>query len=99
MTCANKELAYWELSYVITYQALKEAATANERKNMVSEAKDLIIRLNEQCSIPKTGAIQRGPTDQEINCIKSLFQEERRRLLERTTGLVREEALLGPNDT
>jgi S1-C subfamily serine protease len=99
MICANKELAYWELSYVIAYQALKETATANERKNMVSEANDLVIRLNEQCSIPKTGAIQRGPADQEINCIKSLFQEERRRLLERATGAVREEAQLGPNDT
>jgi hypothetical protein len=71
---------------------LREAATPNERKNMVSGANELVIKLNEQCSIPKTGGIQRVPTDQEINCIKSVFQEERRRLLDRATGIVREEA-------
>jgi S1-C subfamily serine protease len=99
LICASRELSYWELSYVIAYQAMKEAATPSERKDMVSEANDLVIKLNDQCSIPKTGAIQRGPTDQEVSCIKTLFQEEKGRLIQRATGNAREEAQLQPNDT
>jgi S1-C subfamily serine protease len=99
MICGNKELAYWELSYIIAYQALKEGATPSVRNDMVAEANDLVIRLNEQCNLPKTGTIQRGPRDAEVACVKGLFQEEKRLLLVRANDMVREEAQLEPYET
>jgi peptidoglycan hydrolase-like protein with peptidoglycan-binding domain len=99
MICANRELAYWELSYVIAYQALREAANPDQRKAMVAEANTLVVTLNDRCDIPKSGALHRPPTDQEVSCIKALFQQEKRTLLERATGMAREEALLEPTET
>jgi hypothetical protein len=99
MICANRELAYWELSYVIAYQALREAAIPDQRKAMVAEANALVVALNDRCDLPRSGALQRPPTDQEVNCIKALFQQEKRTLVERAMGMAREEALLEPADT
>jgi S1-C subfamily serine protease len=99
MICANRELAYWELSYVIAYQALREGATAEQRKAMLAEANALVVALNDRCDLPRSGALHRPPTEQEVNCIKALFQQEKRTLVERTMGMAREEALLEPPDT
>src|SRR5262249_28027399 len=99
MICANRELAYWELSYVIAYQALREAATADQRKAMVAEANALVVAINDRCELPRSGALQRLPTDQEVDCIKALFQQEKRTLVERAVGMAGEEALLEPPDT
>lgn len=99
MICNSGELAYWELSYVIAYQALREASSPEQRKAMIEEANSLVIALNDQCSIAKTGALQRPPTAQEVSCIKTHFQDERRSLINRTTGEAREEAVLEPADT
>jgi S1-C subfamily serine protease len=99
MICANRELAYWELSYVIAYQALREAAIPDQRKAMVAEANALVVALNDRCDLPRSGALQRPPTDQEVNCIKALFQQEKHTLVEHAMGMAREEALLEPADT
>jgi S1-C subfamily serine protease len=99
MICANRELAYWELSYVVAYQALREAALPDQRKAMVAEANALVLALEVRCELPKSGALQRPPTEQEVNCIKALFQQEKRTQVERAMGMAREEALLEPADT
>ena len=51
LICANRELAYWELSYVIAYQALKEAANSNERKEMAAEANSVTSLRPEQSGV------------------------------------------------
>jgi len=99
MICANRELAYRELSYVITYQALREASSQPQRKTMVDEANALVITMNDRCGLPTAGAIRRNPTEKEVSCIGALFQQERSALVERTTGTARDEALLDPSDT
>ena len=94
MICASRELAYRELSYVIAYQALKEASSSDQRKTMVAEANALVIAINDRCNLPTTGALRRPPTEQEVGCIGALFQQERAALIERTTGVARDEAVL-----
>lgn len=97
--CNSSELAYWELSYVIAYQALREAASPEERKLMASEANSLVLIVNERCNIQKAGTLQRFPTAQEVSCVKGRFQEMRRALIDRATGAAREEAILEPAET
>jgi len=99
MICASRELAYRELSYVIAYQALKEASSPDQRKTMVAEANALVVAMNDRCNLPTTGALRRSPTEQEVGCIGALFQQDRAALVERTTGVARDEAVLEPVDT
>jgi peptidoglycan hydrolase-like protein with peptidoglycan-binding domain len=99
MICASRELAYRELSYVIAYQALKEASSPDQRKTMVAEANALVVAINDRCNLPTNGALRRSPTEQEVGCIGALFQQERAALIERTAGVTRDEAVLGPVDT
>jgi hypothetical protein len=99
MICASRELAYRELSYVIAYQALKEASSPDQRKTMVAEANALVVAMNDRCNLPTTGALRRPPTEQEVGCIGALFQQERGALIERTAGVARDEAVLEPVGT
>jgi hypothetical protein len=99
MICTNRELAYRELSYVIAYQALKEPSSPDQRKTMVAEANALVVAMNDRCNLPTTGALRRSPTEQEVGCIGALFQQERAALIERTAGVIRDEAVLEPVDS
>lgn len=96
--CGNKELSRFELAYVISYQALRESLGGEDRKVLANEAQHFVIALNDQCQIPRTGALQARPTGIEIHCIKVLFQQQRQKLIERTTGVAREEAILEPTE-
>ena len=97
--CRNKELAYWELSYVIAYQALREASSPEVRKAMVDEANALVLRMNDQCGLPSTGGLTGPPPVDQLACVRNLFQESRLALISRTVGPAREEATLTPQET
>src|SRR4051794_5846217 len=99
MICRNRELAYTELSYVIAYQALREASTPAERKVMVDDANALVIAINDQCNIAKTGALQGPRNDADVQCIKGHFERQRGALISRTSGPARDEAPLEPAET
>lgn len=97
--CRNKELAYWELSYVIAYQALREASSPEVRKAMVDEANALVLRINDQCGLPSIGGLTGPPSVEQLACVRGLFQESRLALISRTVGPAREEATLTPQET
>jgi S1-C subfamily serine protease len=97
--CRNKELAYWELSYVIAYQALRESSSPEVRKTMVDEANALVLRMNDQCGLPSTGGLTGPPSVDQLACVRGLFQESRLALISRTVGPAREEATLTPQET
>jgi S1-C subfamily serine protease len=97
--CRNKELAYWELSYVISYQALRESSLPEVRKAMVDEANALVLRMNDQCGLPSTGGLTAPPSVEQLACVRNLFQESRLILISRTVGPAREEATLMPPET
>ena len=97
--CRNKELAYWELSYVISYQALRESSLPEVRKAMVDEANALVLRMNDQCGLPSTGGLTGPPSVEQLACVRNLFQESRLALISRTVGPAREEATLTPQET
>ena len=50
-------------------------------------------------TFPSPGSPQRPPTEQEVGCIKKLFQKERRSLIDRATGMAWYEAILEPPET
>jgi S1-C subfamily serine protease len=97
--CRNKELAYWELAYVISYQALRESSLPEVRKAMVDEANALVLRMNDQCGLPSTGGLTGPPSVDQLACVRNLFQESRLALVSRTTGAARDEATLTPQET
>jgi peptidoglycan hydrolase-like protein with peptidoglycan-binding domain len=99
MICRNRELAYTELSYVIAYQALREASTPAERKVMVDNADGLVIAINDRCNIAKTGALQGPPSNADVQCIKGHFERQHGALISRTSGPARDEATLDPAET
>lgn len=99
MICRDSELARVELTYVIAYQALRESASTEVRNTMTSEANALVTTIVDKCDIPKIGNLNRTPSVREVSCIKSYFQSQHHQLVERTSGLAREEALLEPIET
>jgi len=99
MICRNRTLAYVELSYVIAYQALREASTPAMRKAMVDDANALVIAINDECNIPKTGVLLAPPTESNVQCIKVRFDRQRGELISRLSGVAREEGTLEPADT
>src|SRR5204863_10040895 len=92
--CRNKELAYWELSYVIAYQALRESSSPEVRKAMVDEANALVLRMNDQSGLPT-----RPPSVDQLACVRNLFQESRLALIRRSVDPARDEATLTPQET
>jgi S1-C subfamily serine protease len=99
MICKSRELAYTELSYVIAYQALREASTPAERKGMVDEANGLVNGIIDQCSIAKSGVLPGAPTDANVQCVKAHFTRQRVELISRAAGPARDEAILDPPET
>lgn len=97
--CRNRELAYSELSYVIAYQALREASSPAVRKGMVDEANALVARMNDQCGLPSNGPLSGTPSVEQLVCVRALFQESRIALIGRTSGVARDEATLTPQET
>ncbi len=97
--CRNKELAYWELAYVIAYQALRESSSPEVRKAMVDEANALVLRMNDECGLPSTGGLTGQPSFEQLACVRNLFQESRIALISRTVGPARSEATLTPQET
>lgn len=99
MICRNRELSYWELSYVIAYQALRETSSPEFRKALVDEANALVLRMNDQCGLPSNGPLTGAPSVDQLACVRTLFQESRLALIGRTFGVGREEATLTPQET
>lgn len=99
MICRNRVLAYAELAYVIAYQALREASTPAERKALIDDANALVLAINDQCAIAKTGPLTGPPTDQNVRCIKEHFEGRREAITARATGAARDEATLQPAET
>jgi S1-C subfamily serine protease len=66
---------------------------------MVDDANALVVAINDQCNIPKTGALPGPPSDANVQCIKSHFEEQRVTLISRALGAARDEATLEPAET
>jgi S1-C subfamily serine protease len=101
MICRNRILAYTELSYVIAYQAFREALReasnpAAARRALVDEANALVIAINDECNIPKTGVLTAPPTEKNVHCIKAQFDRQRAQLVSRLTGPALGEGTLSP---
>jgi S1-C subfamily serine protease len=99
MICTSDVLSYMELSYVIAYQAVREASSPQDQKRLVDEANALVVALNGDCGLPSTGSFQGAPTEQEVACILAHFQQQRNLLVDRAAGWAHEEAILAPKDT
>lgn len=99
MICMSAELSYWELSYVIAYQAVKESSSPQDQKRLVDDANALVVALNDDCGLPSNGPIQRSPTAKEIACIGAHFQQQRNALITQSSGWAHEEATLEPRQT
>lgn len=97
--CRDGDLSYWELAYVIAYQAVREAASPEMRKAMVDEANALVVRMNEQCQLPSFPSPGFVAAPSQIACVRSLFQENRLALIRRADGDSHAEAILSPPDT
>lgn len=97
--CVNPELALWELGYVIAYQAVRESASPAGKKAMVDEANALVVEMNSDCGIPATGRLRQPPTSAEVACIRGKFSGARASLINRATGVARDEAMLVPSET
>lgn len=66
---------------------------------MVDDANALVVAINDQCNIAKTGALTGPPSDANVQCIKGHFEEQRVTLILRSLGPARDEATLEPAET
>ena len=99
MICRSRTLAHVELSYVIAYQALRESSAPAVRKAMVDDANALVVAINDECNIPKTGVLLAPPTETNVHCIKTRFDRQRFELISRLSGAARDEGILEPAET
>ena len=96
--CSSNELAYVELSYVISYQALMSSLDEQGRRSLAIEANTHANAVVEQCSIAKSGSLGRTPSPREVSCLKGQYEYKRQELLSRAIGVALEEAKLQPEE-
>jgi peptidoglycan hydrolase-like protein with peptidoglycan-binding domain len=96
--CSSDELARLDLSYVIAHQALRQTLDDKGRTALRDDANSFVVAVVEQCELPKSGALNRTPTQREIVCIKGRYELKRQELLNRLSGPGLEEAKLEPEE-
>jgi len=94
--CADNELAIADLRYIIVYQALRHASNEEGRKALLAEANAFVQTTTGECSIPKTGKLNRAATATELACLKGRYSAQRELLLKQARGDALEEATLAP---
>jgi peptidoglycan hydrolase-like protein with peptidoglycan-binding domain len=100
LICASPAVSKAELSYVITYSALRQTSTDAERATMRTEADAFTRRTTEDCGFQPTGYLGgRAPTATETTCLLDHFSGERGRLFMRLNGEAMDEAQLTPEQT
>jgi len=94
--CSSDEVARAELAYVMAYQALRQNADSNGQRILKAEADATARDMNYRCILRKSSGSNLPALDEEISCLKRLFDLERASFLERLQGDALEEARLTP---
>lgn len=96
--CNSNDLSYLELSYVISYQALRSSLDDQGRRALAVEANAHALAVTDQCNIAKYGSLGRTPRPGEVACLKRQYEQKRQDLLGRAAGAALEEAKLKPEE-
>jgi len=50
---------------------------------MIDDANALVVEINGECNIPKTGLLSAAPTEGNVQCSKTRFERQRNELISR----------------
>lgn len=98
MICKSDELSAAELGYVIAFQARRQVLGEQQLQALLRDANAFVQNVAEVCRLPVSGKFEREPSDSEVSCIKSQYEQQRSKLMDQLNGDALGEAQLSPRE-